>query len=69
MHAFKHYAAKESQLLLEKLDRWLVRKDTEHQSLGTPGSRLGLGIYVIETEHKQVSENTTSEHQGNVTDE
>lgn len=47
--AFRLYAATESQLLLEKLDRWLARRDTEHQSLGTPGSRLGLGIYMIET--------------------
>lgn len=49
---FKLYAASESQALLEKLDRWLAKRDTEAQTLGTPGSRLGLGIYVIEAENQ-----------------
>jgi hypothetical protein len=44
---FQDYAAKESQKLLEKLDAWLARRDTDHPSLGTPGVRLGLGIYQI----------------------
>lgn len=47
---FRHYAAKESQALLEKLDRWLARRDTERVEAGGPGSRLGLGIYLIEHE-------------------
>ena len=45
---FQEYAAKESQKLLEKLDTWLARRDTDHPSLGTPGVRLGLGIYQIQ---------------------
>lgn len=45
--AFEQYAAKHSQALLEKLDRWLSRHDTERVEDGTPGSRLGLGIYLI----------------------
>lgn len=66
---FKQYAAKESQALLEKLDRWLARKDTEHQSLGTPGSRLGLGIYVIESANTVSSDNLPLQKQGESGDE
>lgn len=55
---FKHYAAKESQKLLEKLDRWLVEKDTEAQSTDVPGSRLGLGIYMVEAENARSSAET-----------
>jgi hypothetical protein len=45
--SFRHYAARESQALLEKLDRWLANHDTEKQSSGSAGSRIGLGIYLI----------------------
>lgn len=69
VHAFKDYAAKESQALLEKLDRWLARKDTEHQSKGTPGSRLGLGIYVIESIRSDPAKETPVKKQGNSSDE
>ncbi|MFK7994426.1 MAG: DUF6502 family protein [Granulosicoccus sp.] len=48
---FKQYAAKESQKLLEKLDRWLAEKDTKAQLPGAPGSRLGLGIYIVEADN------------------
>ena len=69
VQAFKSYAANESQALLEKLDRWLARKDTEHQSLGTPGSRLGLGIYVIETVNPDSSKKMSEKEQGSSGDE
>lgn len=55
VYKFKVYAAKESQLLLEKLDRWLAQRDTEERSLGTPGSRLGLGIYMVEEENQHAT--------------
>ncbi len=55
---FRRYAAKESQALLEKLDRWLAGKDTEAKSLGTPGSRLGLGIYMVAHENKPCTQET-----------
>lgn len=48
VESFQQFAEKESQKLLEKLDSWLARRDTEHHSLGTPGARLGLGIYQIQ---------------------
>ena len=54
---FQEYAAKESQKLLEKLDSWLARRDTDHPSLGTPGVRLGLGIYQIQ-HHNTEADNT-----------
>lgn len=50
--AFRKFAAKSSQDLLESLDRWLARHDTEHPSEGTPGSRLGLGIYMFSDPNK-----------------
>ncbi len=61
---FQDYAATESQKLLEKLDRWLARRDTDHPSLGTPGVRLGLGIYQIlhhntETDNAPRNRNST----------
>ena len=58
---FRRYAAKESQGLLEKLDRWLAKRDTEEQSLGTPGSRLGLGIYMVEHENQHAAPTSTDE--------
>ena len=67
--SFKLFAAKESQALLEKLDRWLARKDTENQSLGTPGSRLGLGIYLIESENTETVEPSLENKQGTVNDD
>ncbi|MBX2878954.1 MAG: hypothetical protein KTR32_03425 [Granulosicoccus sp.] len=67
--AFKDYATKESQALLEKLDRWLARKDTEHVSQGTPGSRLGLGIYVIESKKAEPAEEAQLENQGTINDD
>lgn len=42
---FRVHAAKESQKLLEKLDRWLSKRDTEDMAEGKPGSRIGLGIF------------------------
>jgi len=42
---FRIYAAKESQKLLEKLDSWLSKRDTEDIAEGKPGSRTGLGIF------------------------
>lgn len=65
VHEFKQYAARESQLLLEKLDRWLARMDTERRSQGTPGSRLGLGVFVIESENKPTTGQATTGQQGN----
>jgi len=47
--AFETYANNEGQKLLEKLDRWLAKRDTENISLGTPGARIGLGIYQFTT--------------------
>ena len=69
VESFKLFAAKESQALLEKLDRWLARKDTENQSLGTPGSRLGLGIYLIESENTETVEPSLENKQGTVNDD
>jgi len=42
---FRVYASKESQKLLEKLDGWLSKRDTEDIAEGKPGSRIGLGIF------------------------
>jgi len=42
---FRVHAAKESQKLLEKLDAWLSKRDTEDMADGKPGSRIGLGIF------------------------
>ncbi|MFK7856657.1 MAG: DUF6502 family protein [Granulosicoccus sp.] len=58
---FQAHAAKESQLLLEKLDRWLAARDTENKSLGTSGSQLGLGIYL------SVSQNETQNDSQEIT--
>lgn len=66
---FMEYAASESQSLLEKLDRWLAQRDTEHKSLGTPGSRLGLGIYVIESTNEQPAEPSINLDHENVNDQ
>ena len=56
VESFRQFASKESQALLEKLDRWLARKDTEPLSHGTPGSQLGLGIYLIESENGEAGQ-------------
>jgi len=48
---FRQHSANESQKLLEKLDRWLTKRDTESISEGRPGSRIGLGIYHFESEN------------------
>lgn len=46
---FRIYAASESQKLLEKLDRWLdKRDDNEKQNEKTPGARVGVGVYHFE---------------------
>jgi len=58
--AFERYAAKHSQALLEKLDRWLSRHDTEHVEEGTPGARVGLGIYLISSDN--TSTDSVGEH-------
>jgi len=55
---FRVYAAKESQKLLEKLDRWLSKRDTEDMAEGKPGSRIGLGIF----QFAQASSNTDGVH-------
>ncbi len=49
--AFEKFAEKNGQQLLEKLDQWLSRHDTENIEEGTPGSRLGLGLYLISSEN------------------
>jgi len=51
---FRVHAAKESQKLLENLDRWLSKRDTEDMADGKPGSRIGLGIF----QFSQTSSNT-----------
>ena len=66
---FRLYAAKESQALLEKLDRWLASKDTEEKSLGTPGSRLGLGISMVAQKNKHTSEETMGNSKQRIKDE
>lgn len=43
---FRTYATKESQKLLERLDRWLAKRDNDISD--GAGSRVGLGIYHIE---------------------
>ncbi len=45
---FRLFAAAESQKLLEKLDRWLAKRDDKTAEESAPGSRVGLGIYHIE---------------------
>lgn len=45
---FRQYAATESQKLLEKLDRWLAKRDDKEADDTRAGSRVGLGIYHIE---------------------
>ena len=45
---FRTYAAKESQKLLERLDRWLAKRDDDVRNSEEPGSRIGLGVYHIE---------------------
>jgi len=59
---FREFASGESQKLLEKLDRWLSKRDTEKIAEGKPGARLGLGIYQF-TEHNEnsVNEKPTTE--------
>jgi hypothetical protein len=49
--AFEQYAARHSQALLEKFDLWLAKHDTEEIEEGTPGSRVGVGIYLISNEN------------------
>jgi len=51
VEAFRQVAALESQALLERLDRWLARHDTEPRSDGKAGARLGLGIYQFNEHH------------------
>jgi hypothetical protein len=45
---FRRYAARESQKLLVKLDRWLARYDGESTDATDQGKRVGLGVYYIE---------------------
>ena len=45
---FRKYAAKESQKVLEKLDRWLAKRDNDTSNSKGAGSRIGLGVYHIE---------------------
>jgi hypothetical protein len=61
VESFEDYAASQSQVLLEKLDRWLAKRDTEDKRDSiTAGSRLGLGIYIINHENQPLpaTENT-----------
>ncbi len=51
VESFRQMAAAESQALLERLDRWLARRDTEPRSAGKAGARLGLGIYQFSEDH------------------
>lgn len=56
LEAFERKARDESQALLERLDRWLAARDTEPRSLGTPGARVGLGIYHFRDVHPDTME-------------
>jgi hypothetical protein len=51
VEAFRQFASSEGQALLERLDRWLARRDTEPRSAGKAGARLGLGIYQFSENH------------------
>lgn len=44
---FFEYAANESQKMLERLDRWLSRKDYDFQGEAPKGARVGVGVYHI----------------------
>ncbi len=48
--AFRQLGAKQSQALLEKMDRWLAAHDTDSQpdQPDLPRARVGLGIYYFE---------------------
>jgi hypothetical protein len=55
--SFEDYAASQSQALLEKFDRWLAKRDTEDQRGSvTSGSRLGVGIYLINNKNQPMLE-------------
>jgi len=45
---FRQFSKAESQKLLEKLDRWLAKRDNEGSTESETGSRIGIGIYHIE---------------------
>ncbi len=55
---FKQYAAEESQKLLEKLDQWLAIRDAEEPADSQAGSRVGLGIYLIEKSNDSAASET-----------
>lgn len=42
---FLRFASQESQLVLEKLDKWLARHDDDHSPEDSNGVRIGVGIY------------------------
>jgi len=56
--SFRKVSALESQALLEKLDRWLAKRDTDEHEDTSNGFRLGLGIYHF------VEQNTPPENSG-----
>lgn len=64
VEAFRQFAAGESQRLLERLDRWLARRDTEKRSDGQAGARLGLGIYQFNEYHAPANSDDTEITQG-----
>ena len=47
---FRKLSAKQSQVLLEKMDRWLAQRDLDNppEQPGLPRARMGLGIYYFE---------------------
>ncbi len=59
IEAFRKHSAKLSQELLERLDRWLAKRDRDAnpKAKGTGKTRIGLGIYMMEeTLDKQETE-------------
>lgn len=62
VQSFRKYAASESQKLLEKLDRWLAKRDANTGEKPVDGSRVGLGIYHVE---KHISDEPQSKDTDN----
>ena len=49
VESFRKHAAAASQQLLEDLDRWLAERDVDPSGQENQSTRLGLGIYYIES--------------------
>lgn len=64
VEAFRQFATGESQRLLERLDRWLARRDIEPRSAGKAGARLGLGIYQFQEHHPAVQSDKNDDSAG-----